>query len=144
MPNIIEHEISYLDSHPYILTFGPDGGLWFCDNGAGQICRMDVSTGMFGAFPLPRRDCQPVGIITGHNGHLWFTEYAGHTVGRITVDGEITEFDLPTLSAGPTGIIDGPDGKIWFAETDAGQMAQISTHGIVLEETSGIPQSRAL
>ena len=100
MPDIIEHEIPYPDSHPYILTFGPDGGLWFCDNGAGQICRMDVSTGTFRAFPLPRRDCQPVGIITGHDGHLWFTEYAGHKVGRITVDGDITEFDLPETDAG--------------------------------------------
>src|SRR5690349_11953802 len=71
MPRIIEHEVPYPDSHPYILTFGPDGGLWFCDNGAGQICRMDIGTGAFRAFPLPRRDCQPVGIITGHDGHLW-------------------------------------------------------------------------
>jgi len=55
MPDIIEHEIPFPGSHPYILTFGPDGGLWFCDNGAGRICRMDVATGMFRAFPLPRR-----------------------------------------------------------------------------------------
>jgi len=125
MPKMIEHRIPSSDSHPYILTFGPDGALWFCDNGAGQIGRMDLSTTKFHAFPLPRRDCQPIGIVTGPDGHLWFTEYAGHRVGRITVDGEVTEFNLPTTSAGPAGIIDGGDGNVWFAETDVAQIASI-------------------
>ena len=116
---IIEHSIPSSHSRPYILTFGPDGALWFCNNGAGEIGRMDISRGTFRAFALPRPDCQPVGIITGHDGHLWFTEYAANKVGRITIDGEVAEFDLPTQSAGPNGIIDGPDGNVWLAETEA-------------------------
>src|SRR6185437_13813278 len=83
-------------------------------------------------------DCQPVGIITGHDGHLWFTEYATSKVGRITIDGDVVEFDLPTPSAGPNGIIDGPDGNVWLAETEAGQIARISTDGIVSEQANGI------
>jgi virginiamycin B lyase len=134
---IIEHSIPWAYSRPYILTFGPDGGLWFCDNGAGEIGRMDISCGAFRAFALPRRDCQPVGIITGHDGHLWFTEYAAHKVGRMTLDGQVTEFDLPTPSAGPTGIIDGPDGNVWLAESEAGQIACISPDGIVSEQAAG-------
>jgi hypothetical protein len=38
----------------------------------------------------------PYAITTGPDGALWFTQYRGHRIGRITTAGEVTEFSLPT------------------------------------------------
>ena len=52
----------------------------------------------------------PIGIVSGPDGNLWFTEFNGNQIGRIT------QFVVPSLKSGPFGITPGPDGKIWFTE----------------------------
>ena len=47
---------------------------------------------------------------------MWFTERGAHKIGRIDVDGGITEFMLPSSSPGPLGIASGGDGALWFTE----------------------------
>nr|WP_223831662.1 hypothetical protein [Bacillus swezeyi] len=37
-------------------------------------------------------------------------------IGRITIDGKITEYPIPTKQSEPHGIAAGPDKSIWFAE----------------------------
>jgi virginiamycin B lyase len=37
-------------------------------------------------------------------------------VGRITMDGVVTEFAHPTATANPGRLVTGPDGNIWFNE----------------------------
>src|SRR5258707_13210346 len=44
----------------------------------------------------------PVGITRGPDGNLWFTEYLGNKIGRITTAGVITEFAITTTpNSGP-------------------------------------------
>src|SRR5579862_8306665 len=44
-------------------------------------------------------------ITLGPDGNLWFTEYAGNRIGRITPSGVVTEFsDGISAGAGPDGI----------------------------------------
>ena len=48
---------------------------------------------------------QPDGITTGPDGNLWFTEYNGDRIGRITPPGEVTEFaarGAPAIDRGVT------------------------------------------
>jgi virginiamycin B lyase len=59
---------------------------------------------------LPDEASRPYGIAAGPDGALWFTEYQGNKIGRISTDGSIEEYPLPTLEAGPFGITAGPDG----------------------------------
>lgn len=54
--------------------------------------------------------------MTGPDRALWFTEWGSNQIGRITMQGEITEYPIPTQNAEPHGIASGPDGAIWFAE----------------------------
>src|SRR5450631_2354629 len=63
----------------------------------------------FTAFPLPMVD--PNGITSGPGGNLWFTEYSGKKIGRITLTGILIEFPVPTASGGAaiTTITSGPD-----------------------------------
>jgi virginiamycin B lyase len=58
---------------------------------------------------------------------MWFTEYRGNKIGRITVDGTVSEFALPTMNAEPKGIVAGTDGNMWFAERAAGLIGWIGT-----------------
>lgn len=67
-------------------------------------------------FPLPSGGSEPFGITAGPDNALWFTEYGGNKIGRITTAGAITEFPTPTANSTPFGITVGPDNAIWFAE----------------------------
>ncbi len=66
-------------------------------------------------FPIPTARSGPVGITAGPDGNLWFTEFDGDNIGRVTPDGTITEFALPAFS-GATDIAAGADGNVWFTE----------------------------
>ena len=44
---------------------------------------------------IPTANSNPIDITAGPDGALWFTEYGGNKIGRITTSGNITEFPLP-------------------------------------------------
>ncbi len=118
-------------SGPRGIAAGPDGNLWFTEGTGppgcppGRVGRI-TPDGTITEYPLPQPSNQrlaptdhgscPRGIAAGPDGNLWFTEYAGSAIGRITPDGTITEYPLPTFG-GPEGIAAGPDGNMWFTES---------------------------
>ena len=63
----------------------------------------------------------PRAIALGADGNIWFGEFAGGKIGRITPQGVITEFPIPTPDSGPRALAAGPDGNIWFSEFNAEQ-----------------------
>jgi virginiamycin B lyase len=69
----------------------------------------------------------PNTIAPGPDGAMWFTEYNG-TIGRVAVDGTITEYPTsgPSLTAGahPSGIV-AANGELWFTEFGVGQIGEI-------------------
>jgi streptogramin lyase len=87
----------------------------------------------------------PVGITAGPDGNLWFTEYNGNRIGRITPQGVVTEFSTG-ISAGarPNGIALGPDGNLWFTETGGNRIGRISPAGVVTEFSAGITGGASL
>ena len=69
----------------------------------------------------------PRGITAGPDGNLWFTEYDGDRIGRITPAGVVTEFSAGiTAGAGPRGIAAGPDGNLWFTEFAGDRIGRIT------------------
>jgi len=84
-------------------------------------------------FPIPTPGSYPYVIAAGPDGNLWFTEYAGNKLGRISTAGVITEFPLPTFGAYPFGIAAGPDGNLWFTEYNANKIGRITTAGVIRE-----------
>ena len=69
---------------------------------------------------------QPLGIVAGPDGNLWFTEFDGGRLGRITPAGVVTEY--PTGAQQLTGITAGPDGALWFLDY-AGRVVRATTRG---------------
>ncbi len=78
------------------ITAGPDGNLWFTDNGASAIGRITPS-GSITLFPVP--GSTPEYITAGADGNLWFTDRASSKIGRITTGGNFTEFPVPTAGS---------------------------------------------
>ena len=72
--------------------------------------------GVVTEFPVPTAASQPYQITAGLDGNLWFTEFAGNKIARITTAGVITEFEIPIAAGQPMGITWGPDGNVWFTE----------------------------
>ena len=78
----------------------------------------------------------PLSITAGSDGALWFTEYFGNKIGRITTDGAITEYPIPMVGnevAQLNTITAGPDGALWFTEGYARKIGRITTSGIITE-----------
>src|SRR5205814_275274 len=98
----------------------------------------------------------PQEIAAGPDGSMWFTEYDGNEIGRITTRGAITEYPIPTAynynrigrttmegvtteyaiptpRSYPEGITAGPDGALWFTEALVNKIGRITTDGVITE-----------
>ncbi len=78
----------------------------------------------------------PLEITAGTDGALWFTEYFGNKIGRITTDGDITEFPVAMVGSELAQLNDitaGPDGALWFTEGYARKIGRITKAGVITE-----------
>ncbi len=76
----------------------------------------------------------PVSVTPGPDGNLWFTEFDGNRIGRITPAGIVTEFSAGiSPKSGPFGITAGPDGSLWFAEYVGNRIGRITPSGLLSE-----------
>jgi virginiamycin B lyase len=134
---------------PSGITSGPDGALWFTNegplegnhgfHGPGSIGRIATS-GVVSNFSNPAID-NPVGITTGPDGALWFTDIGSDLIGRITAGGTISTYGGPAIDD-PVGIVSGPDGALWFTNdpltgwdpiaecNGSGSIGRITTDGV--------------
>jgi virginiamycin B lyase len=68
-------------------------------------------------FPVLTPDSHLDDITVGPDGNIWFTAYHGGHIGRVTLDGTVTEVAVPE-AGGLTGIVVGPDGNLWITDVD--------------------------
>jgi streptogramin lyase len=113
-------------SGPFGITAGPDGNLWFTEQSASNLGRVDATTHAISEFPTFYSPSGPMGIAAGPDGNLWFTEGAG-SIGAFNptthVDTEVVTGygDTPAITAGP-------DGNLWFTST-SGFLGIVTTKG---------------
>ncbi|MGB7758548.1 MAG: LamG-like jellyroll fold domain-containing protein [Bryobacteraceae bacterium] len=100
---------------------------------AGTYDTSTTGTVSINEFPVPTSFSYPPAITAGPDGNLWFTEYYGNNIGRITPGGVIEEFPVPTATSGPNLITAGPDGNLWFTEQNASNIGRITSGGVVKE-----------
>ena len=87
----------------------------------------------FTEYLIPTPDSRPFSVTSGPDGALWFTEWVGNRIGRITTDGIITEYRLPNADSQPIWIKLGPDGALWFTEQAGNRIGRITTSGAIVE-----------
>ena len=101
------------------------------------ILAASVSAQTFTEFLLPNASAEPNGIAAGPDGNLWFTEFRGNRIGRITAAGVVSEFAIPTPDSAPLDIAAGPDGALWFTEDLACRVGRITIAGAITEFPTG-------
>jgi virginiamycin B lyase len=136
---ITEFALPTPNSGPRALAAGPDGNIWVSEFRASKIARITPS-GAIMEFALPRPNAGPGDITAGADGAMWFVELSGNMdglqpdgarVGRITMDGKITEFELPAKSPSPINIAVGPDRNIWY--TRGSVVGRVTRDGNITE-----------
>jgi virginiamycin B lyase len=120
---------------------GPDGNIWYLRTS---------SSGPARAVPSAVGRVTPTGVVTefsyngfgssltpGRDGALWFTEVneaeTRGFIGRITVEGKITEYPITPAGALPQAIVSGSDGALWFgtvaSQSGAASIVRMTTQG---------------
>jgi hypothetical protein len=69
-----------------------------------------AETGLIVEHTVPTANSQPISIVAGPDGNLWFTEFRGNKIARMTTDAVFTEFPIPTTNSQPDDMDVGPDG----------------------------------
>ena len=84
----------------------------------------------FAEFQIPGGPTAALGITTGPDGNIWFTDQANVKIGRMTVTGEFVEF---AISSKPQTITAGPDQNLWFTMA-SNKIGKMNTAGVLLGE----------
>jgi virginiamycin B lyase len=94
------------------------------------------------AYPLPDPSAEPIYVAPGPDGNMWFTEYHGSRIGKITPDGVITEYPTPTPNSGPISIHNGSDSEtMWFSEEYGNRIASVDVNDGTITEFE-VPRSQ--
>jgi streptogramin lyase len=150
-PRITEFVPLTLANAPGDITAGPDGNLWFTEEGVlpgiGKVTTSgtitEFSAGVTPGFSLLQT---PKGITEGPDGNLWFTEQGvtADSVARLDPGtGSVVEYPL-SAGADPTAITTGSDGNLWFLERGASKIGRITPDGDVDEFDAGLSGSDRL
>jgi virginiamycin B lyase len=134
-------------SCPGGITAGPDGALWFTEEGRTELGQAKIgrmtTAGVVTEFIVPvtpsATPCTDPGFVapldqitTGPDGALWFTMPRDNKIGRITTAGAVDPpggYTLPVPNSQPEAIAVGPDGNLWFTELLANGIGRITTAG---------------
>ena len=109
--------------------FGPDGNIWY--GGNTDIVDMTPQGVLLHDFTIPSAPSNfaNIFIALGSDGNIWYTEPdKSDVVGKITLDGQITEYPIPFNA---NNIISGPDGNIWFGSNDTQALGRITPGGTI-------------
>src|SRR5438132_1609280 len=101
--------------------------------GISSAGRQALHPDQFVGVKVPTRHSGPLGIVTGPDGNVWFTEFLKNKIGKLDANNHITEYKVPTLKSHPNHIIVGGDGNLWFTETIGNKVAKITTAGVITE-----------
>jgi streptogramin lyase len=121
-------------AHPFGITAGPDGNVWFTEPGVNRIGRI-TPEGVVTEFNAGSTATDaPRFIAAGGDGNLWFTRAAANGIGRITPAGVVTEFTAGIWEdAQPTAITADVNGNVWFLDPMRHRIGRIAPSGIVTE-----------
>src|SRR5579872_1663162 len=72
-------------------------------------------------------------ITAGPDGNLWFVETSANKIGKITVNGSVTEYMGPPTGADLYDIVAGPDGNLWFTRYFSNKIGRITVNGVITQ-----------
>lgn len=101
----------------------PNGNVWITLPTANKIARINVSASpvTIDEFSLKTAGATPYAIEPGPDGAMWFTEFAGKRLGRISYNAALgtVPAEYKYSFAAPAGITTGPDCNLWITDEAA-------------------------
>jgi len=114
-------------AHPHDPAVGADGALWFTEQMANKIGRLDPMTGEFKEYPLTVTNSGPHGLVSDRDGNIWFTgNFAGY-IGKLDPKtGDVKEYKMPVEKADDphTAAFDA-NGTLWFTLQGANMVGRL-------------------
>ena len=141
---ITEANIATANSQPSGVTNALDNAIWFTEEAASKIGRVNPTTGAItNEYPTLTGNSGPTGI-TSLDGFIWFTEQRANRIGRINVvTEEVEEFPTGIAGALPNSIAAGPGGVLYFTDKGSSKLGRVdaATGGVteVLNVTLSSP-----
>jgi virginiamycin B lyase len=113
---IREWDVPTKGAHPHDPAVGTDGALWFTEQMANKLGRLDPVTGAFKEFPLKLADSGPHGLVADSEGNIWFTGNFKGYIGKLDPKtGAVTEFKIPDPKGeDPHTAVFDIHGILWF------------------------------
>ena len=111
--------------------------IWFTSFSTGQIGRIPLNTNeAITYFDIKTPYSRPSAMTIGPDSKsLYFIievsneESSMYSIGRIALDGHITEFPIPDSASRPKAITTGPDGNIWFTDPALNSIWRLTPEG---------------
>lgn len=113
---IREWDVPTKGAHPHDPAVGADGALWFTEQMANKIGRLDPKSGAFKEYALKVEDSGPHGLVADREGNIWFTGNFKGYIGKLDPQtGAVTEYKIPDPKGEDphTAVFDG-QGLLWF------------------------------
>ncbi len=114
---IREWDVPTKGAHPHDPAVGPDGALWFTEQMANKLGRLDLATGTFKEYSLVEgKNSGPHGLVADQEGNIWYTANFGGYIGKLDPrTGKVTEYKMPDESVDDphTAVFDAR-GILWF------------------------------
>ena len=113
---IHEWDVPTKGGHPHDPAVAPDGSLWFTEQMASKLGRLDPSTGTIKEYPLKGKNDGPHGLVADRDGNIWYTgNFAAH-IGKLDPrSGEVTQYKMPDAKAeDPHTPVFDSQGTLWF------------------------------
>ncbi len=130
---------SVLGSYPSEITVGPDGNIWYADEGGGKIGMVPLTatkSSQIMEFALSDPGAGPCGIAAGPDGNIWFAEQNGPYIGKLSLQagtyGSITYYATPTSMANPNEMTSAR-GALWVTEAAPNKIARVLVDGSFTE-----------
>jgi virginiamycin B lyase len=127
-------------SGPFGVARGSDGLIWFTEQTASKIGRLNPTTGAITDFPTDTANAGPTGIVATSGGFLWFTEQNVDRIGRVDSSGNVDEFGAGVIGIGskPNAITLGPNGLLYFTESAGNKLGQVDPATNTVSEINGV------
>jgi virginiamycin B lyase len=104
-------------SFPGKITAGPEGDMWFIDNGKNDeghsLVGRITPAGEINEYPLPEALGGSESLTVGPGGDIWVLG-ALNILYRMKPNGEVTTLKVPRISGEALGLTAGPEGNLWY------------------------------
>ncbi len=124
--DILELDVPTKQAMPLDVAFAQDGSLWFTEQAANKLGRLEPGTGSIRERALTTADSAPQGLVVDGAGDVWFTGSAKGYVAKLTTgSGDITEHALPDPGARPSEAALATNGAVWFTLPESNQVGRL-------------------